>query len=224
MSDNYFVKKYGAQQPPADPTFEYKGPAAKADLTGKNLGNAKTAQELELDRKKFTLDQQKYALDQEKAGREASGISPAYLEAQRLRKESLPVIDQQLAEFRDIYGQYFKGAGGSSRRGRLAEIMPSKILGRTVNEANAQMDNVGSRLGAMFKPLIAPGSKDADAASEYEKKVIPFLPRAGDSDAELEKKYATLYALRNQMAGTPLKSAPRKQKQSTVIDFNDWGK
>lgn len=52
--------------PPADPTFETKGPKAKADLVGANLGNQKTAQEIELERRAAELKAQEFILARQK--------------------------------------------------------------------------------------------------------------------------------------------------------------
>ena len=153
----------------------------------------------------------------------ARGLTPEIMQQIKQRNNSLSVIDDTLNQIQRQYEQNFKGAGGLSGRGRIQEILPAKIpfTGVTINSPNARFNNLGSRAGAMFKPLIAPGAKDADAASEYEKKVIPFLPSAGNSDAEIEDKIRQLRLLRNQLAG--IKVAPKVQKSAPVIDFNHWG-
>lgn len=61
----------GGSNMPADPQFPYKGPQAAADLQGKTLGNQKTAQEIELERRKFELENQKYI-----AGLAEKGLMP----------------------------------------------------------------------------------------------------------------------------------------------------
>lgn len=154
----------------------------------------------------------------------ARGLTPEIMQQNKQRAASLSVIDDTLNQMQRQYEQNFRGNGGVSGRGRLSEIIPAKIpfTDITINSPNARFNNLGSRAGALFKPLIAPGAKDADAASEYEKKVMPFLPSAGNSDAEIEDKIRQLRLLRNQLAG--IEVAPKKQQPAApVIDFNHWG-
>jgi hypothetical protein len=197
----------------------------KVQTVGDNIDNATKSATQSAVVAKAKSDAAKAAADAIAAANAARGLSPEVMAQNAQRRAALPTIDAGLKEFRDIYNHSFKGGGGSSGRGRMAEYMPSKVFGMTTNTDNALLDNVGSRLGAMFKPLIAPGSKDADAAAEYERKVVPFLPQHGDSDPELESKYAALYALRNQMLGVntaqrAAKAAPANN--GPVIDFNHW--
>lgn len=151
----------------------------------------------------------------------ARGITPEFVQQQMNARKALAPLGSIIDDLQKQYEQNFKGNGGTSGRGVLAEIMPGSVFGRTVNSANDVFNSTAMRAGPFIKPFVAPGGKDADAAAEYQQKVMPFIPQAGDSDAKIESKINQLRALYNRYMG--VKTAPKKQTQAQVIDFNHWG-
>ena len=159
--------------------------------------------------------------DAQAAENAAKGITPEYMQQQAMQRKAMAPLGPLIDDLQRQYERNFKGNGGTSGRGVLAEIMPGSVFGRTVNSANDVFNSTAMRTGPFIKPFVAPGGKDADAASEYQQKVMPFIPQAGDSDAKIESKINQLRALYNRYMG--VKSAPAKKPASQVIDFNHWG-
>ncbi len=159
--------------------------------------------------------------DAKAAQNAANGITPEYMQQQATQRKAMAPLGPLIDDLQRQYERNFKGNGGTSGRGVLAEVMPGSVFGRTVNSANDVFNSTAMRTGPFIKPFVAPGGKDADAASEYQQKVMPFIPQAGDSDAKIESKINQLRALYNRYMG--VKSAPKKQASAPVIDFNHWG-
>lgn len=212
-----------------------RNPRLPAQVQGDILGNANTAAttgRTVVQTRGDLIDNQtkaatqsalirKAQADAQAAENAAKGITPEYMQQQAMQRKAMAPLGPLIDDLQRQYERNFKGNGGTSGRGVLAEIMPGSVFGRTVNSANDVFNSTAMRTGPFIKPFVAPGGKDADAASEYQQKVMPFIPQAGDSDAKIESKINQLRALYNRYMG--VKTAPKKQTQAQVIDFNHWG-
>jgi len=212
-----------------------RNPRLPAQVQGDILGNANTAATTgrtvvqtrgdQIDNATKAATQQaiiaKANADALTAQNTARGITPEFLQQQMNTRKALAPLGSIIDDLQRQYERNFRGSGGTSGRGVLAEILPGSIMGRTVNSANDVFNSTAMRAGPFIKPFVAPGGKDADAAAEYQQKVMPFIPQAGDSDAKIESKINQLRALYNRYMG--VKSAPAKKPASQVIDFNHWG-
>ena len=212
-----------------------RNPRLPAQVQGDILGNANTAATTgrtvvqtrgdQIDNATKAATQQaiiaKANADALTAQNTARGITPEFLQQQMNTRKALAPLGSIIDDLQRQYERNFRGSGGTSGRGVLAEILPGSIMGRTVNSANDVFNSTAMRAGPFIKPFVAPGGKDADAAAEYQQKVMPFIPQAGDSDAKIESKINQLRALYNRYMG--VKTAPKKQTQAQVIDFNHWG-
>ncbi len=196
--------------------------AAQAATTGRTVVQTR-GDEIDNETKRRTQAAMiaKAQSDAQAAWNAAHGITPEYMQQQAMQRKAMAPLGPLIDDLQRQYEQNFKGNGGTSGRGVLAEIMPGSVFGRTVNSANDVFNSTAMRTGPFIKPFVAPGGKDADAASEYQQKVMPFIPQAGDSDAKIESKINQLRALYNRYMG--VKSAPKKQASAPVIDFNHWG-
>lgn len=216
-------------QAPADPRFPYQAPLAAGQVANTNANTGRTVVQTQGDitdnqTKKAT---QPYAI--QKARNEAMGLSPEIIAARKDKAVSLNNFGGIIDDLENQYRQSFKGAGGTSGRGRFAEWLPGNLMGRTVNEANDRFNSAGNQAGSFITNILGLGAKGTDAAAEYERKVVPFLPQAGDSDAKIEDKLKRLRALHAEQArsiGMALPRAPANapRKAAPVIDFNKWGK
>jgi len=212
-----------------------RNPRLPAQVQGDILGNANTAAttgRTVVQTRGDLIDNQtkaatqsalirKAQADAQAAENAAKGITPEYMQQQAMQRKAMAPLGPLIDDLQRQYERNFKGNGGTSGRGVLAEIMPGSVFGHTVNSANDVFNSTAMRTGPFIKPFVAPGGKDADAASEYQQKVMPFIPQAGDSDAKIESKINQLRALYNRYMG--VKSAPAKKPASQVIDFNHWG-
>lgn len=212
-----------------------RNPRLPAQVQGDILGNANTAAttgRTVVQTRGDLIDNQtkaatqaaliaKAQADAKAAQNAANGITPEYMQQQAMQRKAMAPLGPLIDDLQRQYERNFKGNGGTSGRGVLAEIMPGSVFGRTVNSANDVFNSTAMRTGPFIKPFVAPGGKEADAASEYQQKVMPFIPQAGDSDAKIESKINQLRALYNRYMG--VKTAPRKQAAPQVIDFNHWG-
>ncbi|MEN9932959.1 MAG: hypothetical protein RIS17_1532 [Pseudomonadota bacterium] len=218
--------------PPADPTFEHKGPLAAGQVANTNANTGRTKVQTQGD---ITDNQTKRATQpavvrEANAKAAAAEVAAAAAAAERDgKRKQLDEFGNIINSLTDQYYKSFKGAGGSSGRGRLAEYLPAAgPFGKSLNSTNNLFDSTAKRAGPFLKPVLFPGGKDTDAASEYQQKIMPFIPQSGDDDetmADKIKQLRRIYEGQAKAAGLPPRTtagAPRKQ--APVIDFNQWGK
>lgn len=215
-----------------DPAMDYRGPQAAVDVQGKQAQIQKTRQDMALDPQRLDLQRRQQATAEQNAGlarqQQEAQLRAAQTEQARNRAQ-WDEFGGIINSLTDQYYKNFKGRGGSSQRGVLAELMPGNLFGRTINSENDKFNSTAMRAGPFLMSIMFPNAKATDAAAEYQQKVMPFIPKAGDSDAVIADKIKQLRRIyEGQMkaiGGSPARTtanAPRKQPK--VIDFNQWGK
>lgn len=222
---------------PQDPAMSYKAPQAEADLQAKRTSTAKAAQDMQLDPQRLAIQQRQAGIAAQEAAVKQQQQAMAMRQSQQERARTAAQWDEFgniINSLTDQYNQNFKGAGGSSNRGRFAEFMPGSVLGYTTNDANDRFNSTAMRAGPFLKSVLFPGSKDTDAAAEYKQKIMPFLPQASDSDGKIADKIKQLrriYEGQMKAIGAPLRNtngtpqraapagAPRKTAGGKFLGF-----
>lgn len=213
-----------------DPAMDYRGPQAAVDVQGKQTQIQKTRQDMALDPQRLDLQRRSQATAEQNAAlarqQQDAQLRAAQTEQARNRAQ-WDEFGGIINSLTDQYHKNFKGRGGSSQRGYLAELMPGNIFGRTINSANDTFNSTAMRAGPFLMSIMFPNAKATDAAAEYQQKVMPFIPKAGDSDEVMADKINQLRRIyQGQLKATggapATANAPRKQPK--VIDFNQWGK
>lgn len=234
MTTGNFFDQFDGQGNPSVRPIGPRNSRLPAQIRGDVLGNAQTqantgrtvvqtrGDQIDNDTKRAIQADviRKARADAQAAQNAANGITPELLaQRQQQRKNMAPL----LGIINDLEGQYnrnFRGNGGTSGRGRITEYMPDKLFGRTVNPENDLFNSTAMRAGPFIKGMLFPGGKDTDAAAEYQQKIMPFLPSAGDADSTIESKIKQLRSLYNAAMGVKT-STPKAQ---AVIDFEHWGR
>jgi len=151
----------------------------------------------------------------------AAGMTPENIYENQQRTKNMAALNDIIGSLTNQYEHNFKGSGGASNRGTLAELMPGSVFGVPVNSTNQLFDSTAMRAGPFIKSLLFPGSKDTDAAAEYMQKIMPFIPQSHDSDAVIEDKIKQLRDLYSKQMG--LKVGNKPAPASNVIHYDSNG-
>lgn len=145
--------------------------------------------------------------------------------ALRDRVTAMSNLENTLREVEDLYNRDFKGQP-INRFGGLSEYVPGMF-----NQKNETFNSASQRLGPFIQSILGLSGKEADAAAEYERKVMPFIPRSDYRDETNESKLRQLRGFLDTQKtstyrelGIPLPaSPPRKPSASATIRFDRNG-
>lgn len=238
-----FVPDAGSQGVPIgpqDPAAPFRGQQAatgiqaqQSNIQSDAINRARTGQQMGQDAvmlpPKLRTATAEAAIKEAEARRVQAPGGALTAEQRQSLKDRLVSLQNLEGVIGDLEGQYksnFKGRP-SSRLGGLTEFLPGAL-----SSTNQKFNSTALRAGPFIQSILGLTGKEADAAAEYERKVMPFVPRASDYDATTESKLKQLRTFLNTQRtntygqlGTkpPVRGAPRKPvKQSPVINFDDW--
>lgn len=145
--------------------------------------------------------------------------------ALRDRVTAMSNLEATLREVEQLYNRDFKGRP-VSRLGGLSEYVPGMF-----NQRNETFNSASQRLGPFIQSILGLSGKEADAAAEYERKVMPFIPRSDYRDETNESKInqlrgflGTQRSATYRELGIPEPPAPAmRQSNSAVIRFDRNG-
>jgi len=181
-----------------------------ADLTGANLGNQKTAQQIALEAAKVPFAPRQAAAETTKAETEAQTAALTLQKAQR--EAALPVSGQVGRQnlqraIDDIRAAYTAGPGRTSGVAGLADYLPTT--------ANQRFDAAGNSVRGFVGPALGLTGGQLNTEKEAQRAVGPYIPQAGDRDAVIEDKIRRLQGLADAMGGGR-QSAQQRQQQQTL--------
>lgn len=175
--------------------------------------------------------------DAQAARMRALGITPERLGQLKDRDTAINNLERLTADMERQYQQNFRGKPAGRLFG-LTELLPGWM-----NEDNQRFTNAGNRAGAFISSILGIQGKEADAAAEYERKIVPYLPQASDRDGTIEDKLRMLNdfinaqrSSTNAALGRPAQPARRssldrppdrrqqQQARSRVVDFSQYGR
>jgi len=174
------------------------------DLSGAQLGNRKTAQQIALEAAQVPYAPRQAAADTTKSEAEAQAAQLALQKAQR--EAALPVSGQvgrvnlQRA-IDDIKARFAAGPGRTSGLGGLADYLPTT--------ENQQFDAAGNAVRGFVGPALGLTGGQLNTEKEAQRAVGPYIPQASDRDAVILDKIQRLQGLADAMAG-----AKRQQQQN----------
>jgi len=224
-------EKYGATQvTPNRPGSEYQVPKAGADLDNTRASTGRTVVQTQGDLTDNAIKRATQAAAIAKANAEAvsaqhnaQGLTPEIIQQQKQRAKDMESLGAIINSLTDQYNRSFKGAGGSSGRGIIAEVLPGTLpFGLPGNKTNNLFDSTAMRAAPFVKSMLFPGSKDTDAAAEYQQKIMPFIPQHNDPDETIADKIKQLRGLYARQMGHPIPAPPAPQRTGNrSISFND---
>ena len=154
----------------------------------------------------------------------ANGMTPENIYQNQQRTKNMSALNDIIGSLTNQYEQNFRGNGGSSGRGVMAELVPGSIFGVPVNSTNQLFDSTAMRAGPFIKSLLFPGSKDTDAAAEYQQKIMPFIPQSRDSDEVITDKIKQLRNLYNKQMNVKMSQGGAAVPQQRGQSGGAWGK
>lgn len=180
-----------------------------ADLTGANLGNQKTAQQIALEAAKVPYAPRQAAAETTKAETEAQTAKLALQKAQR--EAALPVAGQTgranlQRAIDDIRAMYAAGPGRTSGVSGLTDYLPTT--------ANQQFDAAGNAVRGFVGPALGLSASQLNTEKEQQRSVGAYIPQASDRDAVIEDKIRRLQGLADAMAGGRQSAQQRQQPQA----------
>ena len=180
-----------------------------ADLTGANLGNQKTAQQIALEAAKVPFAPRQAAAETTKAETEAQTAALTLQKAQR--EAALPVSGQVGRQnlqraIDDIRAAYTAGPGRTSGVSGLADYLPTT--------ANQRFDAAGNSVRGFVGPALGLTGGQLNTEKEAQRAVGPYIPQAGDRDAVIEDKIRRLQGLADAMGGGRQAAQQRQQQQA----------
>jgi len=218
---------------PADPRLP-------AQVQSAQLGNRKAAQDIGIDaaannRADIELKAKLYSmglqLDQNGSLAPIQNWKPVKgADTQRAAqlRDRVTAMTNLSGVLKDLQGQYdrnFKGAPANRLFG-LTEMLPG-----VASAKNQTFNDSALRAGPFIQSILGLTGKESDAAAEYERKVMPFIPSAGKFDDTNESKLRNLWDfLQTQRAatygelGVPVpRYGKKKQQANTVMHFDKDG-
>jgi len=212
---------------PQDPTMPYRAPGAVADINQSQASTARTNQQIAQENALFNA--RKRSLEAEAAQKEftlrqaqqpGAGLNPVQRQQLNDRSTAMNNLEGVLQDMESQYKQNFQGYAPPGRwLGALGEMLPGSVLGIPVNSANQKFNSTALRAGPFIQSILGLSGKEADAAAEYERKVMPFIPKSNEADATTESKLKQLRDfLSSQRANvsSQLGNAPPRRPQSAT--------
>jgi hypothetical protein len=179
-----------------DPSKAFAAPREQAGLTGDQLGNQKTAQQIALEAARVPYAPRQAAADTSKAEAEAAAAALALQKAQR--EAALPVSGQvgrvnlQRA-IDDIKAKFAAGPGRTSGIAGLADYLPTT--------ENQQFDAAGNSVRGFVGPALGLTGGQLNTEKEAQRAVGPYIPQSNDRDAVIQDKIRRLQGLADAMGG-----------------------
>lgn len=171
----------GPQQVAAPNPLKVQGARAGVESTqvgtqGKVLDNTITKATLKDVVRKTKAEADKAEADAKAAQDAARGFAKPDSVRRATLSDRMTALKNLETVLADLEGQYVRNFQGQkpSRGFGLAELLPEWASG-----TNQKFNSTALRAGPFIQSILGLGSKEADAAAEYEKKVMPFIPRAG---------------------------------------------
>lgn len=170
----------GSAQPPADPTFQYKGEGAALDNASKRANIANDAQ-------RIALERQRVALAQQAAGSAQSAAQRAAQIAERDRNAKIAPLNALNNQLHRTWDLYAKGPGATKGLSGLADYLPGAL-----SEENGRFNTAGAGLAEIgLNAFRTPG-----VGSQSDKELKAFVeanrPSASDRDGQIEEKLGNL--------------------------------
>lgn len=175
----------GGASMPADPTYQYEGPKAQADLTGSQLDNQyKQVQIQESTAGKLPTG---YRRTPDGGAELIPGVpGPAKTPAQIAMEGDQRrggVIRQFIADVRGLYEKDHKGG------------WPGSIAGNVpFRPANEEFNAAANGILPLIRPLVAQTAKEGDSDKEMQV-FMAYIPQASDNDRTIERKLDMLETL-----------------------------
>lgn len=232
----------GPARPPMNPEMPFKAPQAQANVnqtqatTGKTIVDTrKTDQDIKHadalfnpDLRKKTAEAALAELQLERAKQPGANLPPEQRLALQSRQTAISNLESVVNDIEEQYKQNFKGTmpwENGRWAGALSEVVPGSVLGIPTNPTNQKFDSTSLRAGPFIQSILGLGGKDADAAAEYERKVMPFIPKANEGDETTESKLKMLREFintqkgaTNQSLGAPAFNVTPQQANKAIQD------
>lgn len=186
-----FLRKMGPSGPPRDPTFDYKGLKAKADL-------GKTQAEIDAIRQQTIVDDRKVNLDERKFNYEvnqAARPKPGEKQMQEAVK-AWAAANQVDAILPDIEAAFKAGPGATTGARGMRDFLWTP--------ENQAFDKAANRLRAPFKSILGFTGGENNAVQESAVNVGPFIPSSWNFD---KTNRSTFKAAREESAAARTRAA-----------------
>lgn len=172
---------------PIGPQDPLKMPLAQADLAGKQIQAASTAQGMAVERQRLALDQSRAGLETTKAQMEREAAMRAQAEKERERRMAFAPMQALNSQMRRTWDTYAAGPGATEPNtlGALADFNPYSAPNSQFNAAAAGLGQQGL---AAFR---VPGS-GSQSDTELKAFIAANQPSAGDTDASIKEKMANI--------------------------------
>lgn len=154
-----------------DPTMDLKRSQVQTGINAQQSNMANDAARLDLERQRLLLAQDAERRAAEAAERAAMATNAPIYD----RMTAIGNLENVAGDLQRQFNENFKGAPRGF--GGLTEFIPPKM-----NETNQAFDKRALQAGPFIQSILGLGGKDADAAAEYERKVMPFIPQASNFD------------------------------------------
>lgn len=182
---------------PADPTKQYAGPNAAADLRGQQLANEQKAQELansqrgELPRGyRWGANGQAELIPGVPMPAQSATAVAADQKAQGERRRA-ETIAKLMGDVRKLYGQDIKGGWPNAISGRVPAL---------VRPENEEFNAAANGILPLIRPLVAQSAKEGDSDKEMQV-FMAYIPQSWDDDRTIERKMNMLETLIGGMTG-----------------------
>lgn len=154
---------------------------AQAGVESTQAGAARARGQESRDAALFELNRRKLVAEAAKAEADAKASSDAARGLAKPDSARRATLSDRMTALRNLEGvlsdlekQYVSGFKGGKRGFGLGELLPE-----WASPTNQKFNSTAMRAGPFIQSILGLGSKEADAAAEYERKVMPFIPRAG---------------------------------------------
>ena len=184
-----------------------------ADLTGANLGNQKTAQQIAIEAARVPLAPRQAAAETSKA--EADAKAAALALQIKEREAALPISGQNGARnlqeaINDIKRRFAAGPGRTSGVRGIADYNP-------FSEENQRFNAAGNAARGFVGPALGLTGGQLNSVAEAKMAVGPYIPSASDFDTTIQDKIDRLQRLADAMgSANQSKSAQQRQQPQAL--------
>lgn len=207
-----------APQPPADPTFPYKGEGAALD-------NASKRADMQNDAQRIAIERQRLALAQQAAGNAASAAQRANQISERDRQARVTPLNALNNQIRRVWDLYQQGPGATKGIRGAMDYLPTPG-NRAFDTAGAGLAEIG--LNAFRTPGVGSQSDkelkafveaNRPSASDYDEQIREKLSNLENRLGEAYKGYGVPYKPYRPGAPRSAQGAPRKQPQARFLGW-----
>lgn len=189
-----------------------------ADLTGANLGNQKTAQQIAIEAARVPLASRQAVAETAKAEADAQVSQAAAAKAQR----ETPVVNADVNRYHNLQNA-INNIKTAFAAGPLQTSGIAGVRDYFPSDSNRLANDAGNAARALIGPALNLTASQLNTPSEVRNNVEPYVPNSWDTNAQVLAKIERLQGLADAMGGVKRNQSQQRQQQPQALASGGGG-